>query len=130
MKNVIISGLIVAILSAGVCIFSVSTVGRVCGEMDALRAEAQRLCGNGQMREAGAYIGQMQKYWEEQSGVLNSILPHSSVEEITAVLLESRAALRAEEAEEFQGGMMMLGELLRRLREDERLILSNILCVC
>lgn len=130
MKNVIVSALAVALLAAGVCAFSMRTVSGVCGEMQRLRAEAVGLLGSGQPDEAAKKVEQMCRYWESRCSVLTAILPHGAVAEIGCVLIESSADLSAGERDEFEGDMLLLGELLRRMEEDERLMLSNILSIC
>lgn len=130
MKNVIVSALAVALLAAGVCAFSSSTVSDVCGEMQWLRAEAVQLLSGGQSDEAAKKVEQMRKYWDSRCSVLTAILPHGAVAEIGGVLIESSADLSAGERDEFEGDMLLLGELLRRMEEEERLILSNILSIC
>lgn len=126
----IVSALAVALLAAGVCAFSSSTVSDVCGEMQRLRAEAVELLGGGQSDEAAKKVEQMRKYWDSRCSVLMAILPHGAVAEIGCVLIESSADLSAGERDEFEGDMLLLGELLRRMEEEERLILSNILSIC
>ena len=130
MKNVIVSALAVALLAAGVCVFSSGMVGDVCGEMQQLCAEAVELLSSGQPDEAAKKVEQMRFYWDSRCSVLTAVLPHDAVAEIGSVLIESGADLSAGEEDEFEGDMRLLGELLRRMEEDERLTLSNILSIC
>ena len=130
MKNVIVSTLIVIVLSAGVCIFAVRTVDEACDVMEQVRLEAVRACESGNMEAALKCMERMQTLWQERSGVLSVVLQHTSVAEIGTALIESRYDLLAGEPDEFIGNMALLEELLHRLKEDERLYLSNILSIC
>ncbi len=130
MKNVIVSMLIVAVLATGVCIFSVQSVTRVCTEMEEMRLKALQLGEKRDMQQALGQIERMQQYWKDSAQVLTIVLPHSCVGEVSAALIEAGADLLADEADEFVGDMLLLGEILERIRAEEQLYLCNILSIC
>lgn len=130
MRNVTISMLIVALLTVGVCVFAVNTVEDACVQTARMGIKAQRLCEAGQTEQALDGVGEMLRCWQAHEALLTAVLPHSAIGEVTQRILEAQADLRAGERQTFLTDMLLIGNLLERLRAEERLRLSNILSIC
>lgn len=130
MKNVTVSMLIVALLAAGVCVFAVNTVEAACSAVERLCVQAKQLSEHGLTEQALEAARQMLFGWRRYEGRLTAVLPHSTIGEVELLLLEAQADILAGEAEDFLSDMMLLEELLKNIRSEERLHMSNILSIC
>ena len=130
MRAAIISTVIVALLSAGVCIFSVVFIGHVSSEMDVMRCEVLDLTDAGRTEDARLRLGQMADMWSRHEDLLAVLVPHDTLHEITALIIEGDANLTAGDPDDFSRSMALLGEAISHLHAEERLNLSNILSIC
>ncbi len=130
MRAAVISMLIVALLSAGVCIFSVLLIGRVASEMDEMRTEVMNLADAGRADDAHTCLQQAADLWKRRERLLAILVPHDTLHEITYLLIESGAHLRAGDSDDFGRAMALLGEAISHLHAEELPHLANILTIC
>ncbi len=127
MRATLISMIAVALLAAGVCLLSVTAIGRAAGEMDGIRIEVLEMVGAGDAAGARERLRQMAERWRQKEELLAILAPHEALHEITALIIEGGANLEAEDLDDFNRSMELLGEALNHLYEEERLHFSNIL---
>lgn len=127
MKGTLISMLAVTLLAVGVCVFSVLMIGQVTSEMESMRIEVLALIDAGDLAGAQERLRQMAEMWSRREGSLATLAPHDELHEITELLIEGDANLRADDLDDFNRSMALLGEAIHHLHEEERLRLSNIL---
>ena len=127
MKATLIAMLIVAFLAAGICVFSVLMIGHVTDEMESMRTEVLDLADAGEMSGAKERLKQMAEMWSRHEGTLAVLASHDDLHEVTELLIEGDANLKADDQDDFERSMALLGEALRHLREEEKLSFSNVL---
>lgn len=127
MRQTLISMLAVMALTAGVCIFSQAFMTRAADEIDAMRTEVLDMTENGDREGAHIRLAQMAQAWSGYEGVLEAIVPHEALHEITVLIIEGNANLEAGDLDDFNRSMALLGEAIRHMCSEERLHLSNIL---
>lgn len=127
MRATLISMIAVALMAAGVCAFSVMTIGRAADEMDGMRIEVLEMVGAGDAGGAHERLRQMAEKWRREEALLAVLAPHEALHGITELIIEGGANLEAEDLDDFNRSMELLGEALNHLYEEERLHLSNIL---
>ena len=127
MRATLISMIAVILLSVGVCIFSVLTIGHVVSEMESMRTEVLDMIDEGRFADAEERLGQMAEMWSRHEGTLAVLASHEDLHEITELLIEGDANLKADDLDDFERSMALLGEAIHHLHEEERLSISNIL---
>ena len=127
MRATLISLVIVALLSAGICVFSFFVIGHVAGEMESMRLEVLDFADAGEMESAQERLKQMAEMWGRHEKTLAVISSHDDLHEITGLLIEGDANLTADDLDDFARSMALLGEALRHLHEEEKLSFSNVL---
>ena len=127
MRATLISMLAVAFLSVGICVFSVCLIGHVAGEMENMRIEVLNLADAGEISGAKERLEQMAQMWSRHEETLAVLSSHEDLHEVTALLIEGDANLTADDLDDFERSMALLGEALRHLREEEALSFSNVL---
>lgn len=127
MKATLIAMLTVGILSVGVCVFSVLMIGHVAEEMETMRTEVLDLMDAGEISAAKERLQQMAQMWSRHEGTLAVLSQHDDLHAITELLIEGDANLAADDLDDFNRSMALLGEAVHHLQEEERLSLSNIL---
>ena len=127
MRATLISMLAVALLAAGICAFSILMIGHVSEEMEGMRTEVLDLIDAGDVKGAQERLRQMMEMWERHEDVLAVIAQHDDLHEITALIIEGGANLEADDLDDFNRSMALLGEALHHLHREERLHFSNIL---
>ena len=127
MRMTLISMLVVLMLVAAVCTFSMRFILNVSAQMEDMHNEVMDCAEAGNTEEAKERLSQMAQYWKKSENIMAALVPHGSIHEITGLLIESNACLKAEDMDDFMGSMALLGEALQHLEEDERFHLSNIL---
>jgi len=127
MRATLISMIAVALLAAGVCLLSVTVIGQAAEEMDGMRIEVLEMVGAGNAGGAHERLRQMAERWRQKEELLAILAPHEALHEITALIIEGGANLEAEDLDDFNRSMELLGEALNHLYEEERLHFSNIL---
>ena len=130
MRATLVSMLIVALLSAGICLLSVTLIGNVSSQMEQLRTDVLELIEQGDVDNAQQKLGQMKELWSDHEDTLAILAPHDALHEITGLILEGKANLEADDLDDFNRSMALLGEALDHLHAEEQLRLSNILWVC
>ena len=130
MRNVMISMLIVVLAASGICAFAASAVETACSEVEAMCDEAQQLCKDGQRMAAFEKTTQMLLRWRQYEARLTVVLHHSTISDVTQMLIEAQTDLLAGETDKFSGDMILLEEFLENICDAERLHLSNILSIC
>ena len=130
MKNVTVSMIIVLLITIGVWMFSVRAVEDACSEAQRLCGEAERLYECGAADRATEKMEQLMTCWKRHEAVLTAVLSHSSIGDVTRLVIEARSALLGGNRQEFAEDMMLLRERLENLRAQERLSLANILAIC
>ena len=127
MRATLISMLAVALLSAGICVFSMLMIGHAAGEMESMRTEVLKLADAGDLPGAKERLKQMAEMWSRHEGTLAVLSSHEDLHKITELLIEGDANLAADDLDDFERSMALLGEALRHLREEEKLSFSNVL---
>lgn len=127
MRATIISTLVVAAFSAGICAFSLSLIDHVSSEIDVMRAEVVALADDGRVEEARLRLKQTAEMWLRHERQLAVLVSHETLHEITGLIVEGDANLTAGDLDDFTRSMALLGEAIGRLGRDERLTLSNLL---
>ena len=127
MKATLIAMLIVALLSAGVCVFSVLMIGHVTEEMEIMRTEVLDLADAGELSAAQERLAQMAQMWSRHEGTLAVLSSHDDLHEVMELLIEGDANLTADDLDDFERSMALLGEALHHLRAEEELSFSNVL---
>ena len=127
MKATLIAMLTVSVFSVSVCMFSLLMIGHVAEEMETMRTEVLNLMDEGQREEGGERLRQMAEMWSRHEGTLAVLSQHDDLHAITELLIEGDANLAADDLDDFNRSMALLGEAIHHLQEEERLSLSNIL---
>lgn len=127
MRMTLVSMLVVLTLVGAVCTFSMRFIRSVSMQMEDMHNEVMDCAEAGKAEEAQEQLSQMAQYWKRNEEVMAALVPHGSLHEITALLIESNACLEAGDMDDFAGSMALLGEAVRHLKEDEQFHLSNIL---
>ena len=127
MRATLISMLAVIVLAAGVCIFSITTIGHVTSEIDEMRTEVLDMIDAGDLEEAHVRLQQLAEMWSRHENALETIAPHDALHEITGLIIEGNANLEAGDLDDFNRSMALLGEALNHLHEEEAFHFSNIL---
>lgn len=127
MKATLISMLAVVALAAGICIFSVMRIGQVTDEMEQMRTEVMKLSDAGEIRAVQERLRQMTEKWSGEEAWLAMLVSHEQLHEITDLLIEGDANLKADDLDDFSRSMALLGEAIDHFYEEERLRLANIL---
>ena len=126
MRATLISMLAVALLAAGVCIFSVMMIGHVSGEMESMRTQVLDLIDAGDLQGGRERLKQMAEMWSRHEEMLAVIASHDDLHEIAGLLIEGDANLDADDLDDFNRSMALLGEAFRHLYEEERLTPANV----
>ena len=126
MRATLISMLAVALLAAGVCIFSVMMIGHVSGEMESMRTQVLDLIDAGDLQGGRERLKQMAEIWSRHEEMLAVIASHDDLHEIAGLLIEGDANLDADDLDDFNRSMALLGEAFRHLYEEERLTPANV----
>ena len=127
MRITLISMLIVVLLAVGVCVFSVMMIGHVASEMEGMRTDVLALIEKEAFAAAQERLRQMAEMWKKHEATLAILAPHEQLHEITELLIEGDANLKADDLDDFNRSMALLGEAIHHLQEEERLSISNIL---
>ena len=127
MRATLISMLTVALLAVGICVFSVCLIGHVAGEMEGMRTEVMNLADAGEISGAKERLKQMAQMWSRHEEALAVLSSHEDLHEVTALLIEGDANLAADDLDDFERSMALLGEAIHHLREEEKLSFSNVL---
>ncbi len=117
-------------LTVCVCLFSVNFITDVCGEMEEVHEAVMDYAESGQAERAHGELRRMAQFWKRQEDVMAVLVPHESIHEITGLLIQAEACLKAGDTDEFFESMAHVKEALGHMQEDERFTLSNILQVC
>ena len=129
-KMSLISMTAVLALTVCVCLFSVNFITDVCGDMEKVQEAVMDYAENGQAERAHGELQYMAQIWKRHEDVMEMLVPHESIHEITDLLIQAEACLKAGDTDDFFESMAHLRKALRHMQEDERLHLSNILQVC
>lgn len=127
MKRILISMTAVALLSVGICVFSLLFTRHVCGEIDDMRIEVMNLLDQGDISAAHLTLQQLAEAWREYEPTLEILVRHDDLHKIAELIIEADANLEAEDQDDLTRSMALLGEALRHLTAEEELRLSNIL---
>lgn len=127
MRATLISMLAVVALSVGICLYSLGEIGGAVEEMGAIRGEVLEMVEAGELRAAHERLGQMEERWHEHEQRLAVLAPHDALHEITRLIIEGNANLEADDLDDFNRSMALLGESLEHLHLEEQIRLFNIL---
>lgn len=127
MKKRLIALLLVALLSAGVCVGSVAFIHRTVDEMDVRRLGVLEALEAGDVHGAFSGLSEMALLWQAREPLLEMLAVHDLLHEISGLMIEADANLSIGDTDDFYRSMALLGEALAHLVKDERLTLSNIL---
>ena len=117
-------------LTVCVCLFSVNFITDVCGEMEEIHEAVMDCAEHGESERAHGELRYMAQIWKRHENVMAMLVSHESIHEITGLLIQADACLKAGDTDDFFESMAHLKEALGHMREDERFRLSNILQVC
>ncbi len=130
MKMSLISMISVLVLTVFLCLFSVNFITDVCSEMEEAYEAVMNYAQSGEMKRAHDELDGMTRIWKRHEDVMAVLVPHESIHEITGLLIQAEACLKAEDTDDFFESMAHLKEALEHMQEEERFTLSNILRVC
>ena len=127
MKRILISMALVALLSAGICAFSLLFTRHACGEIDGMRAEVLNFLDRDDVSAAHRRLRQLAEAWGKYEPTLEILVRHDDLHKIAELIIEADANLGAGDRDDFLRSMALLGQALRHLTDEEELRLSNIL---
>lgn len=127
MRRTLITMLVVLALSVCICMVDVLLIHHVTGEIDEMRVDVLRLVEAGDGQGAQVQLAQLAEMWSRHERTLEILAPHEDLHRITELIIEGDANLEAGDHDDFNRSMALLGEAIRHLYEEERLILSNVL---
>ena len=126
MKRSLIAMLIVLELSLSTCLSSFFVMRHVAEEMEAMRTQILRLADAGEFGRAAERITQMAEAWEEHEALLEAISPHETLHAVTELIIEADANLSAQDYDDFNLSMNLLGLAIEHLYLEERLRMENV----
>jgi len=126
MKRCLISMLIVLALSLGLTLASFFTMRHVAEEIEAMRTQILWLLEAGDAQGADERLAQMAEMWKRHEPLLEAISPHETLHAVSQLIVESDANLAAEDLDDFNRSMALLGVAIEHLYLEERLRLENI----
>ena len=127
MKRVLISLAAVALLSAGICVFSLLFTQHACGEIDGMRTGIMNLLDRGDLPAAHIALQQLAEAWSKYEPTLEILARHDDLHKIAELIIEADANLKASDQDDLARSMALLGQAVRHLIAEEELRLSNIL---
>lgn len=127
MMRTLFSMLTVMALTVGLCVFSQRYVSRAADEIDGMRTEVLEMTEDGDREGAHIRLMQMAETWSRYERVLEAIVPHDTLHEVTALIIEGNANLESGDLDDFNRSMALLGESIRHMYAEEEMHLSNIL---
>lgn len=127
MRATMISMLVVAALAVGICLYSLGEIGQATEEMDAMRTEVMEMVEKDELQRAHERLGRMEEIWRGHEEMLAVLAPHEALHEITRLIIEGKANLEADDLDDFNRSMALLGESLEHLHLEEQVRLFNIL---
>lgn len=127
MRGTLISMIAVTALAVTVCGYSLTLFGQATGGMEEMRTEVLERIAQEDAEGARELLDRMEEMWSRQEAVLAVLAAHDALHEISALIIEGRANLEAEDLDDFNRSMALLGEALDHLHQEERLRLANIL---
>lgn len=125
------SRIVIIVLSALFCIsltiFSYHFVNSTMTRLDGMREETVRLINESDIEGAENKISEMLFYIESRQDILESLVPHSTLHDISVQLTDVLTSLRIRDMDDFEKAMALFIESVDHFKSHEALSLSNIL---
>ena len=126
MRRCFIAMLAVLFLSLATCLTSFFYMRHVAREMEAVRTEVLRLVEADAIDRAAERVTQMAEIWRGHEPLLEAISPHETLHAVTELIIEADANLAAQDRDDFNRSMKLLGLAIEHLYLEERLRAENI----
>ena len=118
---------VIFVFLLSICFFSIESVDHITTQTESTLQEAVELYRTGNYKAGSDAIMQTYDFWENKSKMLNMLLYHEQIDDITVQLIKLNVRASEVNLEEIFTGCAELSALLDQIREMEHPYLENIL---
>ena len=126
MKRLAIMVIAVLVGSLALCTTGLKTLNRI---LDAAHDTASGICmqmEQGRREEAMAGLVRLADYWQEQMPLLEVLCDHDDLHAVQEKIIQAEICAEYTDLEDFYAAVMLIGENIEHIRDEEALRLSNL----
>ena len=127
MRSTVIAMIVVAILSAAICVFAIVMIDQTVTEVDAMRLKVLEKAENDDIEGAHEQLAQLAEMWSRRANWLEILTSHEDLQQVSELIIEANANYEVGDTDDFLRSIALLGFAIEHIYAEEQFKLSNIL---